>query len=201
MNIAHYLTFLRLFVGPFFLLIYLEHEALGLSNVTLPYILLGLLVISELTDACDGYLARLYNQVTDLGKLLDPMADSIYRISVFMTFTLPPVELPMALVFVFFYRDSIVSTLRTVCALRGFALAARASGKLKAVVQAAAAFAITLLLIPYSLGELSSFGLQQSSFWIVCGAAIYTVISGLDYIFANRAYIARVLSPKAAIED
>lgn len=197
MNIAHYLTFLRLFVGPIFLLIYLKHEALGLSSVALPYVLLSLLVISELTDACDGYLARLYNQVTDLGKLLDPMADSIYRISVFMTFTLPPVELPMALVFIFFYRDSIVSTLRTVCALKGFALAARASGKLKAVVQAAAAFAITLLLIPYSLGELSTNGLQQSSFWIVFGAAIYTVISGLDYVFANRSYIARVLSPKS----
>lgn len=200
MNIAHYLTFLRLFVGPIFLLIYLKYDALGLSNVTLPYVLLSLLVISEITDACDGYLARLYNQVTDLGKLLDPMADSIYRISVFLTFTLPPVELPMALVFIFFYRDSIVSTLRTVCALKGFALAARASGKLKAVVQAAAAFAITLLLIPYSFGELSTEGLQQTSFWIVSGVAIYTVLSGFDYIFANGFYISRVLSPKASTE-
>jgi CDP-diacylglycerol--glycerol-3-phosphate 3-phosphatidyltransferase len=70
--------------------VYLEYETFDISLVTLPYILLFLLGISELSDACDGYFARKYNQVTDLGKILDPMADSIYRISVFLTFTLPP---------------------------------------------------------------------------------------------------------------
>ena len=64
--------------------IYLEHDLIGVSMIVLPYILLFLLGVSELSDAFDGYVARRMHQVTDLGKILDPMADSIYRISVFL---------------------------------------------------------------------------------------------------------------------
>lgn len=193
MSIANYLTFARILIAPLFLLIYLEHSALGIDDLLLPYILLLLLGISELSDAFDGYLARKFNQVTDLGKILDPMADSIARISVFLTFTLDPVRLPMLLIFIFLYRDSVVSTLRTICALKGFALAARLSGKIKAVVQAVAAFLVLLLMIPHSLGLLSTETLHNWGTSIVAVAAIYTVFSGIDYINANWHYIAKFL--------
>lgn len=172
----------------------MERAAFGISQVALPYILLFLLLVSELSDIFDGFLARRYNQVTDLGKILDPMADSIYRTSVFLTFTLPPISVPMLLVFVFLYRDSVIGTLRTVCALRGFALAARVSGKVKAVVQAVAAFAILILMIPHSLGYISGHVLRVTSAWIVAGAGIYAVLSGIDYLYANRDYIRQVLT-------
>jgi CDP-diacylglycerol---glycerol-3-phosphate 3-phosphatidyltransferase len=193
LSIANYFTFARILIAPLFLLFYLEHQTLGISDQTMPYILLFLLGISELSDACDGYLARKYNQVTDLGKVLDPMADSIARISVFLTFTLEPVKLPMILVFIFLYRDSVVSTLRTICALKGFALAARLSGKIKAVVQAIAAFILILLMIPYSLGLLSQETLHQTGTIIVGTAAVYTIFSGVDYIYSNWHYIAKFL--------
>lgn len=193
MGIPNYLTFFRIFVSPIFLFIYLEHEALKINLSTLPYILLFLLGVSELSDVCDGYLARKYNQVTDLGKILDPMADSIYRTSIFLTFTLPPIHLPMILIFIFIYRDSIISTLRTICALKGFTLAARFSGKIKAAIQAFSAFLVILLLIPYSLGDLSSEMLHRSSTIIVTIAALYTLFSGFEYIYANRSYISKVL--------
>lgn len=196
MSIANYFTFIRIFISPIFLFVYLEYETFNLSLVTLPYVLLFLLGVSELSDACDGYFARRYNEVTDLGKILDPMADSIYRISVFLTFTLPPINLPMILIFIFLYRDSVVSTLRTICALKGFALAARPSGKLKAGIQAFSAFVIILLLIPYSLGRIPQSTLQLTSTIIAAVAAIYTLISGFDYIYANRAYIMRLLTMK-----
>jgi CDP-diacylglycerol--glycerol-3-phosphate 3-phosphatidyltransferase len=196
MSIAHYFTLLRVIIGPIFLFVYLQYEMLHISLVTLPYILLILLGISEFTDACDGYLARRYNQVTDLGKILDPMADSIYRISVFLTFTLPPINLPMILIFIFLYRDSAISTLRTICALKGFALAARPSGKLKAAIQALAACVVILLLIPYSLGRLFPDALHFISTSIVSVAAIYTLFSGIDYIYANRHYIIKLLKMK-----
>ncbi|WP_068468188.1 CDP-diacylglycerol--glycerol-3-phosphate 3-phosphatidyltransferase [Candidatus Protochlamydia phocaeensis] len=201
MSIPNYLTFFRIFISPIFLLVYLEYETFDISLVTLPYVLLFLLGVSELSDACDGYLARKYNQVTDLGKILDPMADSIYRISVFLTFTLPPIKLPMLLVFIILYRDSVISTLRTICALKGFALAARPSGKLKAVIQAISAFFVILLLIPYSLGYLSLAALHQISTLIVTFTAIYTFFSGCDYIYANRHYIARLLTSKVKPQD
>lgn len=193
MTIANYITFIRIFISPIFLLVYLEYENLHITLQTLPYVLLFLFGISELSDAFDGYIARRMNQVTDLGKILDPMADSIYRISVFLTFTLPPVQLPMFLVFVLLYRDSVISTLRTICALKGFALAARFSGKLKAVLQAIVACIIILLLIPYSLNFISKEQLHETSAWLVGFVAVYTLFSGVDYIYANRGYIAKIL--------
>jgi CDP-diacylglycerol--glycerol-3-phosphate 3-phosphatidyltransferase len=199
MTIANYLTFFRIFISPIFLLVYLEYESFDLSFVSLPYILLFLLGISELSDACDGYFARRFNEVTDLGKILDPMADSIYRISVFLTFTLPPVNLPLILIFIFIYRDSVISTLRTICALKGFALAARPSGKLKAGIQAFSAFVIIVLLIPYSLGHIPQSTLQLTCTIIASVAALYTLISGCDYLYANRQYIYRILTSKNEI--
>lgn len=174
--------------------LYLEHDLLGISFVALPYVLLFLLGVSELSDAFDGYFARKYNQVTDLGKILDPMADSIYRISVFLSFTQPPINLPLLLVFVFLYRDSVISTLRTICALRGLALAARATGKIKAIMQAGSLFIILILMIPYSLGAISIQVVRGVGIAFVTMAAIYALYSGIDYIYANRDYVARLLT-------
>lgn len=196
MTLPNYLTFIRIFISPIFLLFYVEYEAFGISPIFLPYLLLFLLGVSELSDILDGYLARKYHQVTDLGKILDPMADSISRISVFLTFTRGAVQLPLLLVFVFLYRDSVVGTLRTVCALRGFALAARRSGKIKAVFQAVVAFCITILLIPYSLGMISERTLHWTAIWLVAAAGLYTIFSGVDYIYANREYIKRLLTQR-----
>lgn len=178
--------------------IYLEHEFLGISIVVLPYVLLFLLGVSELSDAFDGFLARKMHQVTDLGKILDPMADSIYRISVFLSFTQPPINLPLLIVFVFLYRDSVISALRTICALRGFALAARSSGKVKAVIQAGCAFLILILMIPFSLGYLTYAVLRTISITAVSIAAAYSLLSGVEYIWANRMYVIKLLTDKGA---
>ncbi|MCE5294645.1 MAG: CDP-diacylglycerol--glycerol-3-phosphate 3-phosphatidyltransferase [Chlamydiales bacterium] len=195
-SVANCLTFIRIFISPVFLLVYLQHDALGITRMYLPYVLLFLLGVSELSDALDGFLARKYNQVTDLGKILDPMADSISRISVFLTFTQAPVNVPLVLVFVFLYRDSVISTLRTICALRGFALAARPSGKIKAVIQGVAAFFITILLIPHSLGQLSDESLYAFSTIAVALSAAYALYSGIEYLVANRRHIQRILLRK-----
>jgi CDP-diacylglycerol--glycerol-3-phosphate 3-phosphatidyltransferase len=159
-------------------------------------VLLFLLGVNELSDALDGFLARKFNQVTDLGKILDPMADSISRISVFLTFTQPPVNVPLVLVFIFLYRDSVISTLRTICALRGFALAARPSGKIKAIIQGITAFFITLLLIPHSRGLLSDAALFQLATLAVFLSASYALYSGVEYVYANRRHIQRILLRK-----
>lgn len=200
MNIANYFTLVRLIISPIFLFIYLEYEWLGVTFQQLPYVLLGLLALSEFTDLCDGFFARRYNQVTDFGKLLDPMADSISRTSVFLAFTQPPIHIPVWLVFIFMYRDSVVSTIRTVCALRGVALAARPSGKIKAGVQAIAAIVILFLLIPATNGEITSDALTFSATIIVSFAALYTLYSGIDYINANRQHLVRLLKPAKTID-
>jgi len=95
---------------------------------------------------------------------------------------------------VFLYRDFFISTLRTLCALRGLALAARFSGKLKAIIQAIVAFLIVLLMIPYTTGYLSLELFQKISLYAISIAAIYTALSAIDYFYANRIYIKKALN-------
>jgi len=187
------LTLSRILLGPIFLVVYLYYQQLGITLGLLPYILLGLTALSELSDVFDGALARKHNKVTELGKLLDPMADSIFRLSVLLAFTQGIIQLPILLVCVFFYRDAIISTLRTVCALRGIALAARLSGKIKAVMQAAVGFFILILMIPYSLNSLDLELLREISFYSVLVVAVYTLFSGTEYFIAHRSHIKKAL--------
>ncbi len=184
-----FLTIGRIFISPIFLIFYLKYQQLGIALHALPFVLIFLLVLSELSDFFDGFLARRFNLVTELGKILDPMADSITRLTILLTFTQGFIRLPLLLVFAFVYRDAMISTLRTVCAFRGVTLAARTSGKIKAVLQASSIFAILILMIPYAWGELSLLQLQNISLIIISTAAVYTVFSGGEYIWVNRSYI------------
>jgi CDP-diacylglycerol--glycerol-3-phosphate 3-phosphatidyltransferase len=193
LSLPNWITFFRLFVSPIFLLLYLEHDLFGISIKVLPYVLIFLLAISEFSDIFDGYVARKLNLVSDLGKILDPMADSIYRISVFLTFTQGPIQLPLVLVFVFIYRDTVINSLRTLCALRGFALAARKSGKLKAILQAIVAFFILILFVLWAQDLLSLEVFRLLSFWSTLLIAVYTIFSGMDYLWANREYVKKIL--------
>ncbi len=189
MSLPVYLTFIRVVMSPVFLILYLYAEAWGLSFEALPYALLAVLAVCELSDIFDGFLARRHNKVTDLGKVLDPMADSLFRLTVFLSFTQGVVQAPLILVLILFLRDSIVNSLRTLCAIRGRALGARLSGKIKAVIQAVVIFFILILMIPYSLGYVSEGSFQQMSCYAVAIAAVYTLISGIEYIWANRRFI------------
>ncbi len=184
-----FLTIGRIFISPIFLIFYLKYQQLGITLHALPFVLIFLLVLSELSDFFDGFLARRFNLVTELGKILDPMADSITRLTILLTFTQGFIRLPLLLVFAFVYRDAMISTLRTVCAFRGVTLAARTSGKIKAVLQASSIFAILILMIPYAWGSLSLLQLQNISLIIISAAAVYTVFAGGEYIWANRSYI------------
>jgi CDP-diacylglycerol--glycerol-3-phosphate 3-phosphatidyltransferase len=188
-----FLTLSRIFLGPLFLIFYLYSLDWGIPVLYLPYLLLLLAILSELSDVLDGRLARRRNKVTELGKLLDPMADSIFRLSVLLAFTQGVIGIPVLLVALFFYRDTIISTLRTVCALRGIALGARWSGKVKAVIQAAVVFFILILMIPYTMGCLDEALLKALSFYAVLLAAVYTLYSGVEYIVANRSHIRKAL--------
>lgn len=186
MNFANTLTLFRLIVTPLFMGMYLNPAFFGLSASALPYALIVLLAVVELSDMLDGMIARRFNQVTDMGKVIDPLADSIWRISLFLTFTQAPINLPMWVVLLFLMRDSVISTLRTLCALKGFALAARFSGKLKAVLQGVSAFVIILLLIPFNEGKISA---EELTFFAALTASIpcaWSLISGVDYLVAMQ---------------
>lgn len=190
------MTFLRIVLIPFFPILYLWGRALSIPDIVIPFILIFLLLVCQISDVLDGIFARKRNEVTDLGKVLDPMADSMLSLTILFSFTMPPLSLPILLVFVFLYREFVVSTLRTLCALKGFALAARKSGKIKTILQAVVFFFILILMVFYNFRMISLQALQKTSLFVVCIAAVYTVVSAIDYMIANKGYIKRSLNFK-----
>ncbi|HRW58922.1 MAG TPA: CDP-alcohol phosphatidyltransferase family protein [Chlamydiales bacterium] len=193
MYLAHYVTFSRIVLIPLFPLIYLQYQRFHIPSLYVPYILLFIMGICQVTDLIDGFVARKRNEVSDFGKVIDPMADSIMNLSIYLTFTAGWVQIPILLVFVFFYREFFISTLRTICALKGMALGARKSGKIKTFLNAVVEFFIVILMIPYTMGFISLDTLQNISVCAVSIAAIYTVLTMVDYIYANRTYLKKAL--------
>lgn len=194
MNIANALTLFRLSLSPIFMMLYLYPHTFSLTPQSTPYVLLSLLSVAEVTDMLDGWIARTFNQVTEMGKLIDPLADSVWRTSLFLSFTAQPINLPMWIVFLFLLRDSAISTLRTLCALKGHTLAARFSGKLKAVLQGTSAFIIVTLMIPFSQGTLTQEELTLISTLISLAVGAWSLISGVDYVIAMQPYLKKHLS-------
>lgn len=147
------------------------------------YAALALILVCELTDALDGYLARKWQVVSDWGKLMDPTADRIYRDTVFICLVAIQ-EASVLLVLPMLFRDHLVYTLRSVCAHRGIILAARSSGKFKAIFQAGAIILIAILRI----AALNNTWVQSNLVLIVNSllaiACILSVYSGLEYIRA-----------------
>lgn len=189
MKSALALTISRVFLGPLFVVINIYQPRLGLSDKSLFWIMLSILIYSELSDIFDGVIARKTNQVSDLGKLLDPMADSIFRLSVFFTFTHTLVSLPLLWVLTLFYRDALVAAVRNLCAIHGYALAARKSGKLKAIIQAITSFVIVFAFGFYSYQKIELQSLQKIGVISIALCALYALGSGLEYIMANKRYI------------
>lgn len=99
---------------------------------------LCIMVLSEFSDWIDGVLARRRGQVSNIGKLLDPMADSLYRVSVFTAFTANH-WMPLWMLLIIICRDVSVSYLRVLAEQKKKGtMGARQSGKWKAVAQSIA---------------------------------------------------------------
>lgn len=108
---------------------------------------LGLFLAAALSDVLDGYLARKHDWITDLGKLLDPLADKLLLVSTLVPFYLVshrpgPLDdvpwwgaLPLWVLVVIFGRELAVTVFRAWAARRGVIIAAGPSGKLKALLQ------------------------------------------------------------------
>ena len=79
-NLANQLTLSRLALGPLFLIAYLGNFEYSIELALIVSVLI------EATDVADGIAARSKKQVSDVGKLLDPMSDTIARISYFIGF-------------------------------------------------------------------------------------------------------------------
>ncbi len=138
-NIPNAISVSRILLAIPTVVLLLREEPLAL------FVAIILLNYLELTDATDGYIARKYGQVTDIGKLLDPMFDSLCRFTVFATLLVMDI-LPLWMLLIFFYRDVSVSYYRAFAAQRNVTMSARVSGKVKAVVQGVGVLLVCIVL-------------------------------------------------------
>jgi len=133
---------------------------------------LGVFLLASLTDFLDGFIARRRQQVTRLGKLLDPAADKLLTSAAFISL----VELGLApawMVVIIIAREFAVSALRSLAASENVVLGAIPSAKVKTVLQIVA---ISLLIIYNQLGEFEH--LAPVSLWLAMLASLY---SGVEY--------------------
>jgi CDP-diacylglycerol---glycerol-3-phosphate 3-phosphatidyltransferase len=196
MNIAMFFTGSRLFLAPLFAYFFIA--GFRQQSPILLWIAVGCVVLLELSDMFDGMIARARKEVTDFGKLFDPVADSVSRQTVFLSFLVAGI-IPLWMCLVFLYRDAFIQLLRMICASTGIVLAARKSGKFKAVIQAIATFAVlTAVLANMHFPGLlpPSFTGKNVGFWAVFVAAMITVLSFFDYIIPNWPSIAKMLQRK-----
>ena len=183
MNLPNKLTLFRMILVPFFVAAVLVP---ALPNHYLWALLLFL--IASYTDHLDGKLARKYNQVTNFGKFLDPVADKIQVISALVCF----VQLGFAqtwCVLLIIAREFIVTSIRLVAVDGGKVIAANKWGKTKTVSQLISISVILLLqyLLELSIGSALLF--QMIGDITIYIATLLTVISGVTYVQQNFALI------------
>lgn len=172
MNTPNKLTILRVIMIPFFVFFMLA----DMGNAG-KYTALVLFIAASLTDTLDGYLARKYNQVTNFGKFMDPLADKLLVCSA-MICLIEKGQLAAWIVIIIIAREFIISGFRLVAADNGIVIAASYWGKFKTVFQMLMVI-VLILNIP-------------NSFFAVLGTVLtyialaLTVVSLIDYIAKNK---------------
>ncbi|QQO10683.1 CDP-diacylglycerol--glycerol-3-phosphate 3-phosphatidyltransferase [Breznakiella homolactica] len=191
MTIADKITFSRLVMAPLFFIVYLlqvffpRWDAAG-AFWTIPVLWL-LFIVSEITDLVDGKVARGRNEVTDFGKLFDPFADVLVRITYFLCFVVDGI-LPVLLFLLVLYREFGIQFLRTLMMKQGIAMGARWGGKIKAFTYMLSG---GVALIASTVRRL---GMDESLFsifkYIAVGifavSVIISVVSFFDYVSVYR---------------
>lgn len=185
LNTPNKLTIARMIITPVFLAVLLWES--------LPHRFLVAAIIysiAAITDAIDGKLARKNNQITNFGKLLDPIADKVLTTSALLAFMVMDL-CNIWIVMIVLTREFAVASIRMIAAANGVVIPANFWGKLKTVSQMT--FTIVIMLLGEVQGLLQTYAadfaatlpdnllslISNGLLWIT---AILTVISGAIYI-------------------
>ncbi len=185
MNLANRITLARIFLVPimtFFLLVKLDVNPLTIGNYSISWnqvFALLLFIIAASTDGLDGYIARKRKIVTNLGKLLDPLADKLLIAAVLISLVeIHKLDAWVAIVII--SREWAVTGLRQVALLDGAVMAASKWGKWKTAVQITMVIVILLNNFPFNFID---FRVDVVTIW---AAVAITVYSGVDYFVKNK---------------
>lgn len=175
-NVANIITVVRILMAPVFIwLLLLDGAAMG----PLRYVAAAIFIVGIATDSVDGFLARRRNLVTDVGKILDPIADKILTGGALVSLSVLG-ELPWWVTIVILVRELGITAYRF-AVIRDRVVAASAGGKLKTVVQAVAiSFALVPLWVPF--GD----WVHALNAVLMTAALILTLYSGATYLRQAR---------------
>lgn len=188
LNLPNKITIARIVLIPLVLFFYL---ATFIPNNIGKIIAAVVFMIACYTDHLDGHLARKRNEVTTLGKFLDPIADKLLvfgaLILICVDHTIPPIYAELVL-FIMMARDFIISALRQVGASNNVIISADKLGKLKTLLQD---IGISILLVFVALNGLVNIELLldillYSGYAFIGLATIVSIISGINYIVKNK---------------
>jgi len=168
LNLPTKLTILRLLLIPVIV------SFLCIPGRTTNLIAAILFFIAALSDLFDGLLARKYNCVTTMGKLLDPMIDKLL-VAIVLIFLVELHRVEGWMAAVILAREITITTLRAIAAEKGEIIAARWSGKIKTLFQLSS---LNLLILHYSYFSLN---MQKIGTYLLWGALLLSIISGVEY--------------------
>jgi len=188
MNIANKLTSLRIILA-------LVCMGLVVKN-TLFFLIAGFLVfiLASLTDLFDGILARSQGIVSDLGKILDPIADKVLILGVFLAF----VEIKAVhswMVILIMFREFLITGIRIFALRKGRVLAAQRFGKHKTFSQMLGIIIIFIVLITNKIPSANGRYFLPAKisnnviFWLMLWIVFITLLSGGVYLWKNRKII------------
>lgn len=182
MNLPNQLTLGRLVICAL-MVICMEIEARWTGTVALL-----LFILASLTDWLDGEIARRCHLITDLGKLLDPLADKILISAAYIGLVSNDLA-PAWIVICIIAREFLITGLRTLAAAKGIILAAEKLGKHKTITQIAAVIGGMIILALQDLGVALPGGFVWFQ-WLyqalLMAALLVTIWSGLAYFWKNR---------------
>lgn len=175
MNTPNKLTIARIIMIPLFMVFLMNGQ-----NRLFMLLAIAVFCLAAVTDLIDGKLARKYNQITNFGKLMDPLADKLLVTSALVCF----IGLGLADVWavtIIIAREFLVTSIRLIAASSGKVIAANIWGKAKTNSQIIAIIAVmvfSILKIPVFAGEIF--------IWV---AVVFTVVSGIQYTLTYRKYL------------
>lgn len=193
MNLPNKLSIIRICLVPFVMFFYLAPF--------IPYgkiIAIVLFIVAAVTDLFDGKIARKNGLVTDLGKLLDPIADKmLITCSLFLIVFDLTIAHPWGIIAltILFTRDCIVNGVRQIAATKGVAVAAEKSGKIKAILAYIyIPFFMFIAQLKISLAGLAAYDTVMTVFYVIgyimlAAATIVTAWSAIDYPLKNKELI------------
>lgn len=185
MNVPNRITLARICLVPVvmvFLLVEWNLAPIRIGDFELPVNQLAaalIFVLAASTDGLDGYIARKTKQVSNLGKLLDPLADKLLVAAVLISLVEMDKLAAWAAV-VIIAREFAVTGLRQIAVLDGKVVAAGKWGKWKTVIQIIAVTALMLNNFPFALADIP---FDAIAVW---AAVIMTIYSGIDYFVKNK---------------